>query len=513
MDISGISAAKAPPPGRGPASASLADPARHDQSFGDLFAGGGQEQGAPRVERTHPPPRPPAQALARDTDIAANETPAADQTATGSGGTEGAPGADDADPTADSAPTPDSTANDPGPDLKSQGVAAAPAVNVSPDGDTPGGNVGSGNVGGGDVGGGDADLSAGAKPPAGVAASRPSMRAAAPAPAPADGGDVAAAAGKPAAGTPGLSLALGRSPEPAPAQAAARAVIDRPGAFPVAVRSLDPGPEAAGSTAPPDPPLAQSVTAPAVTARAAGPAGTALPAIPASPGSVANPTLRARPQVPTARADAAATPAPEAVPAPDQPSTGLSAGPTTPDPVAPDRAHPAAPRRAGMAVSHGMAGPGAALTPISAPGTEGPAPVPPEIARIVAPQIAAVLPASPGTGQIEIQLDPPELGKVEILFDMTETRLRATVVAERPAVGEMMRRHADILQIQLQQAGFVEIDLHFGRDNPGARWGAPPQPPRSEARPGTPPDTGFSGSPEPGSYRPRHTADGLDLRL
>ena len=58
-------------------------------------------------------------------------------------------------------------------------------------------------------------------------------------------------------------------------------------------------------------------------------------------------------------------------------------------------------------------------------------------------------------------LDPPELGRVEIVMEIAEQGVRATLTAERQATGDMIRRHAEMLAQQFQDAGFDDIDLAF----------------------------------------------------
>ncbi|MEO1532984.1 MAG: flagellar hook-length control protein FliK [Pseudomonadota bacterium] len=65
-------------------------------------------------------------------------------------------------------------------------------------------------------------------------------------------------------------------------------------------------------------------------------------------------------------------------------------------------------------------------------------------------------------GRVEVQLEPPELGRVEIAFDFGEDGLRATLASDRPGTAELVRRHADMLLQQLRAAGFENATLDFG---------------------------------------------------
>ncbi|MDT8345744.1 MAG: flagellar hook-length control protein FliK, partial [Thermohalobaculum sp.] len=93
-------------------------------------------------------------------------------------------------------------------------------------------------------------------------------------------------------------------------------------------------------------------------------------------------------------------------------------------------------------------------------------------AALPARQIAAAIAANPGADRIELRLDPPELGRVDIRFDFTDDRLNAVVAAERGATADLLRRHADMLIAQLREAGFDKVDLDFGSFAGGAGSGA-----------------------------------------
>jgi flagellar hook-length control protein FliK len=117
-----------------------------------------------------------------------------------------------------------------------------------------------------------------------------------------------------------------------------------------------------------------------------------------------------------------------------------------------------------------------APTPSLAPGsTPGVSPVPaaspaiplnPTIAptmvdRTILPQIVGSVQAAGANGSIDVLLDPPELGRIEIVLDMAENGLRATLTAERVSTADMIRRHADMLSEQFADAGFENVDLSF----------------------------------------------------
>ncbi|MEM8595197.1 MAG: flagellar hook-length control protein FliK [Pseudomonadota bacterium] len=66
-----------------------------------------------------------------------------------------------------------------------------------------------------------------------------------------------------------------------------------------------------------------------------------------------------------------------------------------------------------------------------------------------------------GEQRLDVVLDPPELGRVEIVLDFRDDGLRATVTGERGSTLDLLRRHADQLLAQLLEAGFADASLSF----------------------------------------------------
>lgn len=119
-----------------------------------------------------------------------------------------------------------------------------------------------------------------------------------------------------------------------------------------------------------------------------------------------------------------------------------------------------------------VSGQGPAPAAGAAPVAGGPA-----MAASAGVQIAAAIPGEPGASRVNLRLDPPELGHVEMLIEVSdETRLHATLFSDRPATGELLRRHSEILVAQLRDAGFADVDLTFlnqhRQDRPGTHAGA-----------------------------------------
>ena len=81
--------------------------------------------------------------------------------------------------------------------------------------------------------------------------------------------------------------------------------------------------------------------------------------------------------------------------------------------------------------------------------------------RSVAHQISAALRHQPLLQKIDLSLDPPELGRIEIQMEVAESGMRATLAAERVATSEIIRRQAEVLIQQLDDAGFDDVSLDF----------------------------------------------------
>jgi flagellar hook-length control protein FliK len=103
----------------------------------------------------------------------------------------------------------------------------------------------------------------------------------------------------------------------------------------------------------------------------------------------------------------------------------------------------------------GAATRGMSAAPAPAAATAGATPV------AVAGQVAVAITGAEGD-RIEIRLDPPELGRVQIAMRVVDGALAAVVLAERPEVADMLRRHAGDLERELAAAGYENVSLDFG---------------------------------------------------
>jgi len=115
------------------------------------------------------------------------------------------------------------------------------------------------------------------------------------------------------------------------------------------------------------------------------------------------------------------------------------------------------------------AGPGQPNLPGVAQLASVQAPPASDLSRQIAAQIMTVAADRPGRTRIEIRLDPPEMGRIEVALDISDQRLRATLHADRAGTADILRRHGDLLIQDMRESGFVDIDLQFaGRDDRSA---------------------------------------------
>ena len=113
---------------------------------------------------------------------------------------------------------------------------------------------------------------------------------------------------------------------------------------------------------------------------------------------------------------------------------------------------------------------------------------------------------------IEIRLDPPELGRVQIHLTRHDGGIQAMVLSDRPETHDLLRRHAEALARELGSAGFDNVSLDFAA-------GGEARPGRDEARGldwmQAAPSGTAAATPEPTAPRTavRDLAGGLDIRL
>ncbi len=141
------------------------------------------------------------------------------------------------------------------------------------------------------------------------------------------------------------------------------------------------------------------------------------------------------------------------------------------------------------------------------------APLAPEVTRhaaqAVSGQIAAAVQASPD-GQIEIALDPVELGRVRIGMHAHDGTMALSIIAERPETADLMRRHLDQLIQDFRAIGYTDVTFTFGDQREAHRGRAAMQ--RDGGGEDMPQGrAAISGAPPPAGRPGRSGA--LDLRL
>lgn len=92
----------------------------------------------------------------------------------------------------------------------------------------------------------------------------------------------------------------------------------------------------------------------------------------------------------------------------------------------------------------------------------------PETARAIAGQMAAVITEKPGAGNIQIALNPEELGRVSITMGGREDGLHLLIAAERPETLDLMRRHIAVLADEFQKLGFGDLSFDLGQSGGNA---------------------------------------------
>lgn len=84
------------------------------------------------------------------------------------------------------------------------------------------------------------------------------------------------------------------------------------------------------------------------------------------------------------------------------------------------------------------------------------------VASTASAQLVAAIRAEPKNGDIEVRLDPPELGRVRINLSIeTADAVKAVLTVERPETLEHLRRNMSQFTDDLRMAGFESIDVEF----------------------------------------------------
>lgn len=86
-----------------------------------------------------------------------------------------------------------------------------------------------------------------------------------------------------------------------------------------------------------------------------------------------------------------------------------------------------------------------------------------ETPRHVAQQLAEAV-ATAGRRNVEVSLNPIELGRVSMRLATHDTGVTVVIQAERPETEELMRRHIQDLAREFKEMGFTDISFQFGSD-------------------------------------------------
>jgi flagellar hook-length control protein FliK len=139
-------------------------------------------------------------------------------------------------------------------------------------------------------------------------------------------------------------------------------------------------------------------------------------------------------------------------------------------------------------------------------------PMPP--AQHIVAQLTVAIQRTPGE-RVEIRLDPPELGRVQIELSSRDGVLHATVTAERPEVHDLMRRHAEMLRQELAAAGHTGVRLEFATGSGQGEGGREAEDPRQVTTRERDAAGPAASAPveNPIDRRPRRAGERLDIRL
>lgn len=84
------------------------------------------------------------------------------------------------------------------------------------------------------------------------------------------------------------------------------------------------------------------------------------------------------------------------------------------------------------------------------------------VANTASAQLVAAIRTEPKSGDIELRLDPPEMGRVRISLSVeTADAVKAVLTVERPETLEHLRRNMNQFTDDLRLAGFESIDVEF----------------------------------------------------
>lgn len=90
----------------------------------------------------------------------------------------------------------------------------------------------------------------------------------------------------------------------------------------------------------------------------------------------------------------------------------------------------------------------------------------PETPRLVAQQMAEAF-ASKGERNVDVALNPEELGKVRMRVTTTDMGITMVIQAERPETSDLMRLDINELAEEFRSMGFQDISFEFSSGDSG----------------------------------------------
>ncbi len=90
-------------------------------------------------------------------------------------------------------------------------------------------------------------------------------------------------------------------------------------------------------------------------------------------------------------------------------------------------------------------------------------------AATAAAQLVAAIRTESKSGNIEVRLDPPEMGRVRITLSVeTADAVKAVLTVERPETLDHLRRNMGQFTEDLRMAGFSSVDVEFSENDGSA---------------------------------------------
>ncbi len=89
----------------------------------------------------------------------------------------------------------------------------------------------------------------------------------------------------------------------------------------------------------------------------------------------------------------------------------------------------------------------------------------PAAARTIVNQIVQSIVRAPGEAFFEIRLQPEELGRVRLSITPVEAGVSVQITAERSETLDLLRRNIELLEDDLQDSGFENLQFTFGSES------------------------------------------------